>query len=54
MYISDIHFNNDDAAGGIDRYGNEFDYIQLPEIVITARKIPTFKDIENQIGRKIT
>lgn len=54
VYTSDIHFNNDDAAGGIDRYGNEFDYVQLPETVITARKIPTFKDIENQIGRKIT
>ena len=54
VYTSDIHFNNDDAAGGTDRYGNEFDYVQLPETVITARKIPTFKDIENQIGRKIT
>lgn len=54
VYTSDIHFNNDDAAGGIDRYGKEFDYVQLPETVITSRKIPTFKDIEKQIGRKIT
>lgn len=54
VYISDIHFNNDDAAGGIDRYGNKFDYVELPETVVTARKIPTFKDIEKQIGRKIT
>lgn len=54
VYTSDIHFNNDDAAGGIDRYGNKFDYIELPETVVTARKIPTFKDIEKQIGRKIT
>ena len=54
VYTSDIHFNNDSAGGGIDRYGNEFDYIQLPETVVTARKIPTFKDIEKQIGRKIT
>lgn len=54
VYTSDIHFNNDDTAGGIDRYGNKFDYIQLPETVVTARKIPTFKDIEKQIGRKIT
>lgn len=54
VYTSDIHFNNDAAGGGIDRYGNEFDYIQLPETVVTARKIPTFKDIEKQIGRKIT
>ena len=54
VYISDIHFNNDDAAGGVDRYGNKFDYIELPENVVTARKIPTFKDIEKQIGRKIT
>lgn len=54
VYISDIHFNNDDAAGGVDRYGNKFDYIELPETVVTARKIPTFKDIEKQIGRKIT
>ena len=54
VYTSDIHFNNDDTAGGIDRYGNKFDYIELPETVVTARKIPTFKDIEKQIGRKIT
>lgn len=54
VYTSDIHFNNDDAAGGIDRYGNKFDYIELPEMVVTARRIPTFKDIEKQIGRKIT
>lgn len=54
VYTSDIHFNNDDTAGGIDRYGNKFDYVALPEIVVTARKIPTFKDIEKQIGRKIT
>lgn len=54
VYTSDIHFNDDNAAGGIDRYGNKFDYVELPETVVTARKIPTFKDIENQIGRKIT
>lgn len=54
VYTSDIHFNNDDTAGGVDRYGNKFDYIELPETVVTARKIPTFKDIEKQIGRKIT
>lgn len=54
VYISDIHFNNDAAAGGIDRYGNKFDYVEIPETVVTARKIPTFKDIEKQIGRKIT
>lgn len=33
VYTSDIHFNNDDTAGGIDRYGNKFDYIELPETV---------------------
>lgn len=54
VYTSDIHFNNDDTAGGIDRYGNKFDYIELPETVVSTRKIPTFKDIEKQIGRKIT
>lgn len=54
VYTSDIHFNNDDTAGGIDRYGNKFDYIELPETVVAARKIPTFKDIEKQIGRNIT
>lgn len=54
VYTYDIHFNNDDTAGGIDRYGNKFDYIELPETVVAARKIPTFKDIEKQIGRKIT
>lgn len=54
VYTSDIHFNDDNTAGGVDRYGNKFDYIELPETVINARKIPTFKDIEKQIGRKIT
>ena len=54
VYTSDIHFNNDDAAGGVDRYGNKFDYVELPQTVVTARKIPTFKDIEKQLGRKIT
>lgn len=53
VYTSDIHFNDDNAAGGVDRYGNKFDYIELPETVVAARKIPTFKDIEKQIGRKI-
>ena len=48
VYTSDIHFNNDDTAGGIDRYGNKFDYIELPETVVAARKIPTFKDIKQQ------
>lgn len=54
VYKSNIHFNNDDAAGGIDRYGNKFDFVEIPEVVVTARRIPTFKDIEKQIGRKIT
>ena len=54
VYKSDIHFNNDDTAGGIDRYGNKFDFVEIPEVVVTARRIPTFKDIEKQIGRKIT
>ena len=54
VYTSDIHFNNDDAAGGVDRYGNKFDFVELPEVTVSARKIPTFKDIEKQIGRKIT
>lgn len=54
VYTSDIHFNDDNSAGGVDRYGNKFDFIELPETVVAARKIPTFKDIEKQIGRKIT
>ena len=54
VYTSDIHFNEDNSAGGVDRYGNKFDFIELPETVVAARKIPTFKDIEKQIGRKIT
>ena len=54
VYTKDIHFNDDDSAGGIDRYGNKFDFVELPEVVATARRIPTFKDIEKQIGRKIT
>ena len=37
-----------------EKHGNKFDYIELPETVVAARKIPTFKDIEKQIGRKIT
>lgn len=53
VYTSDIHFNNDDTAGGIDRYGNKFDYIELPETVVSARKIPTFKDIEKQIEKRL-
>ncbi|MCI6457375.1 MAG: hypothetical protein MSA56_06695 [Clostridium sp.] len=46
MYTSDIHFNDDNSAGGVDRYGNKFDFIELPEVTVSARKIPTFKDIE--------
>ena len=53
VYTSDIHFNDDNSAGGVDRYGNKFDFIELPEVTVSARKIPTFKDIEKQIGRKI-
>lgn len=53
VYTSDIHFNDDNTAGGVDRYGNKFDFIELPEVTVSARKIPTFKDIEKQIGRKI-
>lgn len=54
VYTKDIHFNNDETAGGVDRYGNKFDFVELPEVVVNERKIPTFKDIEKQIGRKIT
>ena len=52
VYTKDLSF--DDTGGGVDRYGNKFDYIALPDVEIKAQKLPTFEDIEKQIGRKIT
>ena len=52
VYTKDLSF--DDTGGGVDRYGNKFDYVALPDVEIKAQKLPTFEDIEKQIGRKIT
>lgn len=52
VYTKDLSFDN--TGGGVDRYGNKFDYVALPDVEIKAQKLPTFEDIEKQIGRKIT
>ena len=52
VYTKDLSF--DDTGGGVDRYGNKFDYVALPDVEIKAQKLPTFEDIEKQVGRKIT
>lgn len=52
VYTKDLSF--DDTGGGVDRYGNKFGYVVLPDVEIKAQKLPTFEDIEKQIGRKIT
>lgn len=52
VYTKDISL--DGTGGGYDRYGGRFDFVELPEVEVKAQKIPTFKDIEEQIGRKIT
>lgn len=60
LYKSDIHINksdihiNKDASITDVSTGKRYDGVRIPEVVVTARKIPTFKDIEKQIGRKIT
>jgi hypothetical protein len=43
-YVKDLSFDN--TGGGVDRYGNKFDYIELPDVDVKAQKLPTFKDIE--------
>ncbi len=53
LYKSDIHINEDGSITDI-RTGKSYDGARIPEVVVAARKIPTFKDIEKQIGRKIT
>ena len=53
LYKSDIHINEDGSITNV-RNGKRYDGGRIPEVVATARKIPTFKDIEKQIGRKIT
>ena len=52
VYTKDLSFDN--TGGGVDRYGNKFDYVALPDVEIKAQKLPTFEDIEKQVGRKIT
>ena len=52
VYTKDLSFDN--TGGGVDRYGNKFDYVALPDVEVKAQKLPTFDDIEKQIGRKIT
>ena len=53
LYKSDIHINEDGSITNV-RNGKRYDGGRIQEVVATARKIPTFKDIEKQIGRKIT
>lgn len=53
LYKSDIHINKDGSITDVST-GKRYDGVRIPEVVVTARKIPTFKDIEKQIGRKIT
>ena len=53
LYKSDIHINKDGSITDAST-GKRYDGARIPEVVVTARKIPTFKDIEKQIGRKIT
>ena len=53
LYKSDIHINKDASITDVST-GKRYDGARIPEVVVTARKIPTFKDIEKQIGRKIT
>ena len=53
LYKSDIHINKDGSITSVST-GKRYDGARIPEVVSTARKIPTFKDIEKQIGRKIT
>lgn len=53
IYKSDAHINEDGSITDI-RTGSNYDGARIPEVTVTARRIPTFKDIEKQIGRKIT
>lgn len=53
LYKSDIHINKDASITDVST-GKRYDGARIPEVIVTARKIPTFKDIEKQIGRKIT
>lgn len=53
LYKSDIHINKDASITDVST-GKRYDGARIPKVVVTARKIPTFKDIEKQIGRKIT
>ena len=53
LYKSDIHINEDGSITNV-RNGKRYDGGRIQEVVATARKIPTFKDIEKQVGRKIT
>lgn len=53
LYKSDIHINEDGSITNV-RNGKRYDGGRIQEVVATARKIPAFKDIEKQIGRKIT
>lgn len=53
IYKSDVHINEDGTITDV-RTGKNYDGARIPEVIATARRIPTFKDIEKQIGRKIT
>lgn len=53
IYKSNAHINEDGTVTDIST-GKTYDSLRAPEIVVNARRVPTFKDIEKQIGRKIT
>lgn len=60
VYTSDIHFNNDDVAGGIDRYGNFgfldliiHDYNSGKDIRIKPSKRGTFTKAAKQHGMSV-
>ena len=53
IYKSDAHINEDGTITDV-RTGIKYDCARIPEVIATARRIPTFKDIGKQVGRKIT
>lgn len=53
IHRSDAHINKDGSITDVST-GKGYSGVRIPEVVVAARKIPTFKDIEKQIGRKIT
>lgn len=44
VYTKDLSF--DDTGGGVDRYGNKFDYVALPDVEIKAQNGTPGKDYD--------